>query len=299
MKEKLYISWEEIFHRLQKFDKVLNVVYGVPKGGMILCAFLKNARITHDPTQATVILDDIIDSEHTRDHYKKLYPEIRFEALFNPKEEGILFNKKQTWLVFPWENDHPCGEESVEENIVRIFQYIGENAERQGLLGTPKRVVKMWKEVFRGYNEKLKPKITLFDNGLDGILYDQMITDNGEFYSYCEHHMVPFFGQYWFAYIPHPRGKVIGLSKVARIVDFHCAKLQIQERLVHDIVEDLWNGLSKGDVEPLGMALVMEAEHLCKTMRGVKKKGKMKTTKLKGVFRDLPEVRMEFLNAIK
>jgi len=105
---------------------------------------------------------------------------------------------------------------------------------------------------------------------------------------------------YWFGYIPDPKGGIIGLSKVARIVDYHSAKLQIQERLVHDIVEHIWEELTKdGMPRPVGMGLVMEGEHLCKTMRGVKKKGGMKTTKLKQAFLDNPIVRTEFLNSIK
>jgi len=130
----------------------------------------------------------------------------------------------------------------------------------------------MWKEIFRGYDPKQKPRVAVFKNGSDGLTYNQMIIDTGDFYSHCEHHMVPFFGKYWFAYVPSKDGNIIGLSKVARIVDYHAAKLQIQERLVNNIVTHIWNELSKDATEPLGMCLVMEGEHLCKTMRGVKKK---------------------------
>lgn len=184
---------------------------------------------------------------------------------------------------------------SKEELVKSILGEIGENPEREGLIDTPKRVVKMWKELFRGYDPSQKPHISVFKNGKDGIVYDQMIIDTGDFYSQCEHHMVPFFGKYWFGYVPDKDGNIIGLSKVARIVDYHSAKLQIQERLVHDIVEDIWSELCKDSVRPIGMGLIMEAEHLCKTMRGAKKKGKMTTTKLKGAFLDNPAVRAEFL----
>ncbi len=172
---------------------------------------------------------------------------------------------------------------------------IGENPNREGLIDTPARVAKMWKEIFRGYNPECRPKVSVFKNGSDGLVYDQMIIDTGDFYSHCEHHMVPFFGRYWFGYIPAEDGNIIGLSKVARLVDYHAARLQIQERLVNDIVEDIWQELCKDSVNPIGMGMLMEAEHLCKTMRGVKKKGKMTTTKLKGVFLTNPEVRAEFL----
>ena len=89
----------------------------------------------------------------------------------------------------------------MEDNIKKILEHIGENPNREGLQDTPKRVVNMWKEMFRGYDKNQTPKITVFDNGKDGIVYDQMIVDNGDFYSNCEHHMLPFFGKYYFAYI--------------------------------------------------------------------------------------------------
>ena len=183
------------------------------------------------------------------------------------------------------------------EDLVRsILSIIGDNPVREGLVDTPKRVVRMWKEIFRGYDPERKPIISIFENGKDGIVYDQMIIDTGDFYSHCEHHMVPFFGKYWFGYIPDPKGAIIGLSKVARVVDYHAAKLQIQERLIHDVVEDLWDTLSAHHVRPIGMGMIMEAEHLCKTMRGVKKKGTMTTTKFKGAFLDNAMVRTEFLS---
>lgn len=98
-----------------------------------------------------------------------------------------------------------------------MLSAIGEDPDRQGLRDAPKRVIKMWREVFRGYNKKFS--ITTFDNKADGVYYDQMIVDSGHFFSYCKHHLVPFFGIYYFTYIPDK--KIIGLSKVARTIDFH------------------------------------------------------------------------------
>ena len=186
------------------------------------------------------------------------------------------------------------------QNIVRLMlDAIGDDSTREGLLDTPQRVVKMWGEIFRGYDPGQKPKFTVFANGKDGLTYDQMIVDTGDFYSQCEHHMVPFFGKYWFGYIPNLKGGIIGLSKVARLVDYHSAKLQIQERLVNDIVEDIWAELTKNDQpKPLGMGLVMRGEHLCKTMRGAKKKGSMTTIKLKAGFINTGQ-RNEFLTFVK
>jgi GTP cyclohydrolase I len=188
-----------------------------------------------------------------------------------------------------------------QEIVKKMLVIIGEDIKRPGLKDTPKRVVKMWKEIFRCYDKTQLPKITVFDNGSDGIVYDQMIMDTGDFYSHCEHHIVPFFGKYYFAYIPHPKGKILGLSKVARVVDYFSAKLQVQERLVQEIVNYLWNELSvknsNGDMWlPIAMALVLDGEHLCKTMRGVKKKGKMRTTEVRGAIKIDSATRAEFLS---
>jgi GTP cyclohydrolase I len=181
-----------------------------------------------------------------------------------------------------------------------ILKEIGENPNREGLLDTPKRIANMYEELFRGYNKSQIPKVTIFHNNIDGISYDEMIIDTGNFYSHCEHHCVPFFGNYYFAYIPHPRGNILGLSKVARVVDFFSAKLQIQERLTNDIVEYIWNELCRNSkYKPLGIALIMKGEHLCKTMRGAKKKGQMTTSVMKGIFKNNHETKDEFLKLIK
>jgi GTP cyclohydrolase I len=187
----------------------------------------------------------------------------------------------------------------IETHIRAIIDLIGEDINREGLLDTPKRVARMYEEIFRGYDKFKLPKVTSFNNGSDGITYDEMIVDEGDFYSMCEHHMMPFFGKYYFAYIPNPKGKILGLSKVARVVDFFSAKLQIQERLVKEVVDYIWNELSKDGIEPLGMALLIRGEHLCKTMRGVKKKGIMTSTELRGVLKTDSKAREEFLMLVK
>lgn len=187
----------------------------------------------------------------------------------------------------------------VEDSIATILKYIGEDPERTGLKDTPNRVVRMYDEILKGYDETQKPKITTFNNGDDGIVYDNMVIDEGKFYSMCEHHMMPFFGNYWFAYIPHEKGRILGLSKIARVVDFCSARLQVQERLVYDVVKMIEDALTKDSkYQPLGIAMVMKGEHLCKTMRGVKKQGLMTSSHLTGVFKSEIEVRTEFMNLI-
>lgn len=186
----------------------------------------------------------------------------------------------------------------IEDAVRVILREIGDNPAREGLVGTPDRVARMYAELFRGYDKASYPKITTFENGADGITYDAMITDSGKFYSLCEHHIMPFFGKYILAYIPHPKGKILGLSKIGRLIDWHCARLQIQERLVSDIVTDIARILGT-EYPPLGIALYMEGEHLCKTMRGPKKEGTMSCAYLTGVFKTDASTRAEFYEAAR
>ena len=186
---------------------------------------------------------------------------------------------------------------TIYKSIENIMRYIGEDPQREGLKGTPDRIVRMFDEIYRGYNPAKCPKITTFQNGQDGIFYDNMVVDEGDFYSCCEHHMMPFFGHYWFAYIPNKNGRILGISKIGRVVDYCAARLQVQERLVSNIVEMISEALGE-EHPPLGIALVMKGEHLCKTMRGAKKKGLMTTSMLTGIFRE-GEARNEFMSLVK
>lgn len=188
--------------------------------------------------------------------------------------------------------------QSIETAVRNLLLAIGENPDRVGLQGTPDRIARMFADIYRGYDPAEKPSVTTFPNGEDGVVYDGMIIDEGEYYSMCEHHMMPFFGKYWFAYIPNPKGRILGLSKIGRMVDYCAAKLQVQERLTKEVVDELTAAL--GDENPpLGMALVMRGTHLCKTMRGARKPGQMTSSYLTGLFMTDAELRAEFLNLTK
>lgn len=180
----------------------------------------------------------------------------------------------------------------IERTIKEILAYIGEDAGREGLLGTPDRIVRMWREIFRGYDPKQKPKITTFANDMKT---EDIVFDSGDYYSMCEHHIMPFFGKYYFAYIPSPTGRILGISKVARVVGYCSARLQLQERLAKDIVTMLSDALDN-DVQ--GMAIVMKGTHLCKTMRGVKSNGQMTVAHLSGIFKENADARREFYKLI-
>lgn len=179
----------------------------------------------------------------------------------------------------------------IEKCWREILREIGENEDRPGLKDTPKRIAKMYAEIFRGYDLTQKPQLTIFDNEEDGIKYNQIIVDKGKFYSQCEHHGVPFAGSYFFGYIPDK--KIVGLSKIARLVDFYSAKLQVQERLGEEIINEIETVL-----QPKGSILILKASHLCKQMRGVRKEGEMVTSVVRGVFTKDYSAKEEFLKLI-
>jgi len=155
-------------------------------------------------------------------------------------------------------------ENKIESLIRELLIEIGENPSRPGLIDTPKRVAKMYSEFFVGYDSLKSPRIMTVPNGEDGVFYDEMLRDSGYFFSFCEHHILPFFGNYFYGYIPDQT--IIGASKIGRIIDFHAGKLQIAERLVNQVVNTIDEA-----VKPHGQILVMNARHLCKEMRGLKK----------------------------
>ena len=182
--------------------------------------------------------------------------------------------------------------QNIEHALKLILGTIGENPNREGLQGTPQRIIKMWQEIFRGYDNSQKPAITTFEN--DEHTSD-LVFDSGDYFSMCEHHMLPFFGKYYFAYIPHPNGRILGISKVARVVGYCSARLQLQERLAKDIIDMLSEALNN---QALGFAIVMKGTHLCKSMRGVKNNGKMTVARLTGIFQTDNELRKEFYKLI-
>lgn len=182
--------------------------------------------------------------------------------------------------------------DEAEKAIKTLLSYIGENPDREGLKGTPDRIIRMWDEIFRGYDKDKIPRITTFPN--EDKCTD-IVFDSGEYYSMCEHHILPFFGKYYFAYIPSPDGRILGISKVARVIGYCAARLQLQERLATDIIKMLDAALNG---KALGFAIVMRGQHLCKTMRGVRNKGKMTVSHFTGVFKDDPDKRNEFYKLI-
>lgn len=179
----------------------------------------------------------------------------------------------------------------MEEAVKQILLAIGEYPDREGLRDTPERVAKSFKFLTRGYRQNLEEVINgaFFEADCD----DMVIVRDIEFYSLCEHHLLPFYGKCHIGYIP--TGKVFGVSKLARLVDMFARRLQLQERLTKQIA-----GTIEETIAPLGVAVVMEAQHLCMTMRGVQKQNSvMVTSAMLGCFREEVAARNEFLSLIR
>jgi GTP cyclohydrolase I len=180
--------------------------------------------------------------------------------------------------------------EGVEQAVKQLLVAVGEDPNREGLLKTPDRVARMYLELLAGYQED---PIALVNDAVFDVSYDEMVLVRDiEFYSLCEHHLLPFIGRAHVAYLP--KGRIIGLSKIPRVVDMFAHRLQVQERMTRQIAEFLDELL-----HPMGVAVVVEGLHLCATMRGVKKHdARMTTSSMFGQFRKSIATRQEFLDNI-
>ncbi len=178
----------------------------------------------------------------------------------------------------------------IRDAVREILTHIGEDPDREGLRGTPDRVARMYDELTVGYHTD---PIKLVNNALFDVDYDEMvIVKDIDFYSLCEHHMLPFYGRAHVAYIPD--GRVVGLSKIPRVVELFARRLQVQERMTKQIAEFI-----QEVIHPQGVAVVLEAAHMCSMMRGVKKANAIMTTStMLGEFRDCPKCRAEFMGHI-
>lgn len=304
---KIYhVSWTEVHHRAmricERFDRewldtcLLNV-YPVPKAGIHAAQAVQavvnrqelrdtQVRFVEDPLNADIYIDDVYDSGDTIKRICDKYGSKPAYFLVNKQAEGIT-----DWVSFPW--DRMTNDSGPEDNIKRILEYIGENPNREGLKETPSRVVKSYADLFSGYQYQTDEDVSkLMKCFVDGACDEMVLLKNIEFVSFCEHHVLPFTGQAHIAYLP--QGKVVGVSKLARVLDVYSRRLQIQEKLTQQVTRALDMHL-----EPLGSACIIEAVHECMTCRGVRKQNSvMVTSSLTGEFRN-QEVRQELLALIK
>lgn len=265
-------------------------IYGVPRGGipasLLVFEWLNQTDpgpftiMVEDPGEADVFIDDIIDSGKTRDYFTSKFPGRPFCALYEKTNQD-------EWVEFPWERMR--GEQGPEDAVTRLIEYIGDDPNRDGLRDTPERVIRSYSELFAGYQTDPESLITTFDDDSD----EMILLKDIEFYSTCEHHLMPFIGKAHIAYIPD--GRVVGISKLARILEVYTRRLQIQERICKQMT-----GLLMKALKPKGAACVLQAKHLCMTARGVnKQQSEMITSSLEGVFLNQQDTREEFFSAIE
>lgn len=267
-------------------------IYGVPRGG-IPAAYaiaqqsyknLADFEVVDSPLRANAIVDDLVDSGRTKDRMLETF-NLPFYSLFvkeDPKE----------WLVFPWEVTDASEDVSQYDIVTRMLQAIGEDPSREGLVETPTRVAKAWETWFSGYGRDPAEVLKTFEDGAENV--DEMVLETHiPVYSFCEHHMAPIFGVAHVAYVPN--GKVVGLSKLVRLVDIFARRLQVQERLTTQIASAIDKNLN-----PLGVGVVLQCRHMCMESRGVHSQGVVTTTSsLRGVMKTQPDARAEFMTLIR
>lgn len=262
-------------------------IYGIPRGGITAAYAVANAipgafRLVDNPKLAHAFVDDIIGTGATRDRFTTKYG-VPFVALFKQTDE---------WLVFPYERPLDGGDESATDIVTRLLTFIGEDPTREGLKETPARVLKAWQEWGAGYKQDPASVLKTFKDGADGV--DEMvIVHNIPVVSHCEHHLAPMHGMAHVGYIPN--GKIVGLSKIPRLVKIFAQRLQVQERLTNQIADAMLEHL-----KPIGVGVTMRLEHGCMSSRGVHIHGSTTTTTaLRGAMFDHPTTRAEFLQACR
>ncbi len=314
--KKVQVTWAEINATLDAWneqirstkDMGVTAIVGVSRGGIIpallLAQLLRPALAEYaeikivDPFTSDwmdayvgkkiILVDDIWDSGATLNYFEK--EAIRKKVFLNGFVLKRKFTKEDVWYEFPWETkeDTTGGREQA---VTALLRSVGEDPNREGLKDTPKRVAKMYDELCAGYSQDPKEILSATFSTDE---YDEMIVLRDiPFASLCEHHMLPFRGKVHFAYIPDK--KVVGVSKIARLVECFARRLQIQERMTVEIGKAF-----EAIIKPKGVGVIVEAAHECMIVRGIKKEGsKMVTSYLGGVLREKPEAREEFLKLVK
>lgn len=285
------VSWYHVRQKAAAVAKLYEAspeinIYGVPRGGVIPAAlvssYLPKSALVESPKEARLIVDDITDSGATRARYRQQFPAADFVSLFH--------RMNGPFIEFPWER--MVQEAPAEDMVLRLLQYIGEDPAREGLRETPKRFLAAWDEWAKGY--KTNPLDVIKTFAEDAHRVDEMIVvDNIPVRSKCEHHLADITGVAHVGYIPN--GRIVGLSKIPRIVEIFSRRLQVQERLTNDIADALCEVL-----KPKGVGVVIRASHACMSTRGVNIQDSFTSTSaMRGVFRDFTQARSEFFSIIQ
>lgn len=304
MPDQVFLQNQNVYHLAMiianhlKKHKVRKI-YPIPRGGIpaayaIQAAYQENGgyplTIVANPKDADAFVDDIIDSGATMEQWCDKYPGKPFYALVDRTEDPQT--TPHGWVIFPWEAKPGQGKEvDFAHTITRLLQQIGEDPNREGLLETPARVAKAWDFWCGGYEESAEDIFKVFEDGAEN--YDEMvIVKDIPFYSHCEHHMAAIFGTATIGYIPN--GKIVGLSKLSRLLDMYSRRLQVQERLTNQIADAIEEHLG-----PLGVGVVIKARHLCMESRGICKQGHHTiTSSLRGVMKEQDNTRAEFMSLV-
>ena len=270
--------------------------FPVPRGGVAAAYAVRkhcpSLYLVDTADEADCFIDDLVDSGRTRDAYAEQFEGIPFFALFDKQKQ--VFNDEvgapdPGWLVFPWEGN---SQSSASDIPIRLLQFIGEDPGRGGLAETPGRFLRAWSDWTIGYGQDPKDVLKVFEDGAERC--DQLVlVKDIPVYSHCEHHLAPFFGVAHVGYIPN--GKIVGLSKISRLVDIFAKRLQVQERLTNQIADTLTEYL-----DPLGVGVVIECRHMCMESRGIQRQGSTTiTSAMRGALLDEPSARAEFLAIMK
>ena len=287
------LTWADIDEEVDKLvarrKNRVDAVYGIPTGGSVVAALVAGklgVPLADSPTgPAVLVVDDLIDTGRTMSairSYGGEFTDALFRKPYSPPALAPGATTVSEWLAFPWERDNG----DPVDAIVRLLQHIGEDPTRDGLIETPRRVTKAWRELTKGYRDD--PAVIL-DKTFDVRSDEMVVVRNMPFTSCCEHHMLPFLGHATVAYVPTDR--VVGLSKLARLVDCFANRLQVQERMTTQIADAVMDNL-----KPQGVGVVISATHTCMSMRGVKKHGETVTSALRGLFKENAEARAELMS---
>ena len=308
--EVVNIEWADVHQKSVEIaneykNKKIDVVVGVARGGIIPAYFVAErigcqikvvdsfsvGCLKDFAGKIVVLVDEIYDTGATSKFFDEEAAKwkVRLHQHFIIDKRKVISSSRKKWFVFPWETstDESGGRKQA---VVAILRSIGEDPRREGLTETPERVARMWDELSCGYKQDANKILaaTFSPNN-----YDEMILLNDiRFFSLCEHHLLPFWGRVHFAYIPGDR--IVGLSKIARLVEMFSRRVQIQERMTMQIGQ-----VFEESIKPKGVGVIVEAIHFCMMMRGVEKENAtMKTSYLGGIFRESDSTRAEFFKLV-